>query len=186
MTYTSQQRRTPFLIPIWLTVLGAVLAFTGFAVAAWVWGTADATTVVVVRHAEKEPTGDDPPLTPGGQARAQLLSRMFGNASLAGHIDGIYTTPALRSRMTAAPLAARLGLMPVVLEDDPRSLARRVIRDHAGGRVLIVGRSATVPAIVDALSHLAPTPHIAADEYGTMYIVSVPRIGRANVLRINY
>ena len=186
MTYSSQHRRTPFLTPIWLTVLGAVLALTGFALAAWVWGTADATTVVVIRHAEREPTGEDPPLTPGGEARAQLLSRMFGDGRVAGRIDGIYTMPTVRSRMTAAPLAARLGIRPVVEQDDASSLAHRIIRDHAGGRVLVVARSDTVPDIVAALAHVSPWPPIGAEEYGTMYIVSVPRIGRANVLRLNY
>jgi broad specificity phosphatase PhoE len=186
MTYSSQLRRTPFLTPIWLTVLGALLAFTGFAFALWVWGTADATTVVVIRHAERELTGDDPPLTPSGEARAELLSRMFGDGRVVGHIDGIYTLPTVRSRMTAAPLAARLGILPVVAQDEPSGLAHRIIRDHAGGRVLVVGRSDTVPEIVAALTHLSPVPKIAADEYGTMYIVSVPRIGRANVLRLTY
>jgi broad specificity phosphatase PhoE len=185
MTFASQ-RRKPFLTPIWLTVLGAVLGLAWVAAAAWIWGTADATTVVVIRHAEKQTLGEDPPLSSAGEARAALLSHMFGDEMPGARIDAIYVNASLRSRMTAAPLAARLQLTPVVAAPDPHSLTRRVLREHAGARVLIVGRSDTVPAIVEALSGIGKVPAIADGEYGTMYIVSVPKIGRANVLRISY
>ncbi len=200
----ARLQRRPFLTPIWLIVSGAGLAacFLGFLV--WVWATAGSTTVVVVRHAEKavdggtdngmrggadEGThgGTDPPLAPAGVARAALLSRMFGDAPGPARIDAIYVSPALRNRMTAAPLAARLGLTPIVSEDsDARSLARRVLREHSGARVLVVGHSDTVPEIVEALSGVRDLPPIGDDDYGTMYIVTVPRIGRANVLRVTY
>jgi broad specificity phosphatase PhoE len=186
MTFATQ-RRTPFFIPIWLTVLAACFGLTCVATAAWVWGTADATTVVVIRHAEKQPSGVDPPLTPAGEARAALLSHMFGEDELPGaRIEAIYVNPSLRSRLTAAPLAARLNLVPIVAPPDARGLVRRVLREHAGARVLIVGRKDTVPAIVEALSGTGKVPDVADDEYGTMYIVSVPKIGRSNVLRVSY
>jgi broad specificity phosphatase PhoE len=190
MKNASLQRR-PFLTPIWLTAAAAVfvLSFVGFA--AWLWGTAgtaDSTTIIVIRHAEKE-LGNvvDPPLTEAGEARAALLARMFGDVSSPGHVDAIYVTPAARSRLTAAPLAARLGLAPnVVSADDPRGLARRVLREHGGGRILVVGQSDTVPVIVGALSGNKNIPKMGTQEYGTMYIVTVPRIGHSNFLRLNY
>jgi broad specificity phosphatase PhoE len=185
MTFATQRRR-PFLTPIWLTVLGAFLALTCVAAAAWVWGTADATTVVVIRHAEKQPVGEDPPLAPAGEARAALLAHLFGAGAAGTRIDAIYVNSSLRSRLTVAPLAARLGLAPVVASGDARDLARRVLREHAGARILIVGRRDTVPAIVEALSGTGKVPDMADDEYATLYIVSVPKIGRANVLRISY
>jgi broad specificity phosphatase PhoE len=74
----------------------------------------------------------------------------------------------------------------VVPADDPRALARRVLREHGGGRILIVGHSDTVPQIVAALTDNEKIPEIAALEYGTMYIVTVPRIGHANLLRLSY
>jgi len=187
--HVNLQRR-PFLAPIWLSAIAVIAAamVASFAmVEVWAWATAHSTTVIVIRHAEKEPGSVDPPLTQAGEARAALLARMFGDAKAPGHIDAIYISPALRSRLTAAPLAARLGVTPIVAPaDDPRGLARRVLQEHGGGRVLIVGHSDTVPAIVAALSGNEHIPEIAAQEYGTMYIVTVPRIGRANFLRLNY
>ena len=185
-------QRQPFLTPIWLTAVAAigavvVLGFSAFTV--WAWATAGSTTIVVIRHAEKDlSTGAaDPPLNEEGKARAALLARMFGNGKALGHLDAIYVTTALRNRLTAAPLAASLGISPTVVPaDDPRGLARRVLHEHGGDRVLIVGHSDTVPVIVSALSGVDKVPDIAADEYGTLYIVTVPRIGHANLLRLTY
>lgn len=184
-------RRRPFLTPVWLTAIAAVVGF-GFLASvawAWVWATAGSTTVIVIRHAEKDlsVSAVDPPLNQAGQARAQLLARMFGDVKNFGHIEAIYVSPALRNRLTAAPLAARLGISENIAPgDDSRGLVHRVLREHRGGRVLIVGHSDTVPQIVAALSGNSRIPEIEAQEYGTMYIVTVPRIGRANVLRLNY
>jgi broad specificity phosphatase PhoE len=177
----------PFLTPIWLTAFGALVVVCTLSFAAWFWGTADSTTIVVVRHAEKElNAGDDPPLTAAGKARATSLARMFGGGQ-PGAIDAIYVSPTTRNRMTAAPLAARLGLTPIeVPAGDAGALARRILREHGGQRILVVGHSNTVPLIVEALSGAKSLPPITDDEYGTLYVITVPRIGRADFLRLSY
>lgn len=177
----------PFLMPIWLTVTVAFAAFCVALLCVWIWFTASSTTVVVIRHAEKEMTNPDPPLSPAGQARAQLLARMFGEAQGAGRLDGIYVSDTLRSRSTAAPLAARLGITATVApSDDSKRLARRVLSENAGRRVMIVGHANTVPELVKALSGRDDIPAIDEKDFSLMYVVTVPRIGRANVLRLNY
>src|ERR1700736_6377444 len=97
--HVSFQRR-PFLTPIWLTVIAAVVAFGLAVFAAWVWGTAGSTTVIVIRHAEKESSVGivDPPLSPAGEARAALLARMFRQPQAAGHGDALFVAPAFRDR----------------------------------------------------------------------------------------
>lgn len=187
-TNHARLQRRPFLTPIWLSALGALFIVSFLSFEAWLWATADSTTIIVVRHAEKATDdGDDPPLTPAGEARAALLARMFGDVREPGHIDAIYISPMVRNRMTAAPVAARLGLTPVVAPaGDAAGLARRVLREHGGGRVLVVGHSDTVPEIVASLTGAKNLPKIADDEYGTMYVVTVPRIGRADFLRLTY
>ena len=186
-------QRKPFLTPIWVSVLGLLAMMSFFAFEVWAWVTADSTTIIVIRHAEKEPDsggdppGGDPPLAAAGQARAELLARMFGDAGDPGHIDAIYVSPTLRNRMTAAPLAAKLNLTPIVAPPrDARSLARRVLHEHSGGRVLIVGHSDTVIGIVESLTGAKRLPAIREDEYDTMYVVTVPSIGRADFLRVTY
>src|SRR5687768_534547 len=69
--------------------------------------TPGATTVVVVRHAEKS-TDDpqDPSLSATGQERARLLTSVLKNAG----VTSIYTTQYKRTRQTAEPLAQQLGI----------------------------------------------------------------------------
>jgi 2,3-bisphosphoglycerate-dependent phosphoglycerate mutase len=184
---TSLQHR-PFLIPIWLTAIAAfaILSFTVLAV--WSFFTANSTTVIVIRHAEKDTVNAvDPALSATGEARAALLARMFGDAKGTGRLDAIYVSATLRSRLTAAPLAGRLGIAPIVAAaDDPEGLARRVLRENSGKRVMVIGHVNTVPAIVAALSGRRDIPSVDEDEFGTMYVVTVPSIGRANLLRLSY
>jgi phosphohistidine phosphatase SixA len=178
----------PFLTPIWLSAIGALIALGLVIFALWIWGTANATTVIVIRHAEKE-SGSlaDPPLSSAGEARAALLAGMLGASHGPGRLDAIYISPTLRSQSTAAPLASSLGVAPIVAPaDDPQGLAKRVLREHSGGRALIIGHVNTVPKIVAALSGRNDIPAIDEHDFGTMYVVTVPRIGHANVLRLNY
>jgi phosphohistidine phosphatase SixA len=186
----SLQHR-PFLIPLWLTAIAGVAAVAVFGLAvfaAWTWFTASSTTVIVIRHAEKESVAAaDPALSAAGEARAALLARMFGDIKGAGRLDAIYVSATLRSRSTAAPLAARLSMIPIEAPaDDPKGLARRVLRENSGRRVMVIGHLNTVPAIVSALAERSDIPKIDEQDFGTMYVVTVPRIGSANLVRLSY
>src|ERR1044071_2972996 len=66
-----------------------------------------ATTVVLVRHAEKaaDPR-EDPPLLESGNTRAQELARILEPVG----IKAIYTSQFLRTKQTAEPLAKQLGI----------------------------------------------------------------------------
>jgi 2,3-bisphosphoglycerate-dependent phosphoglycerate mutase len=112
---------------------------------------------------------------------------MFGDPKSTARLDAIYVSSALRNRMTAAPLAARLGIVPIVApSDDPKGLAHRVLHENSGKRVMIIGHVNTVPGIVAALTGRSDIPQIDEKEFGSLYIVTVPRIGHANVLRLSY
>jgi len=188
-------KRQPFFSPVWLagiaTLAGvAVLMLLGFA--AWTYSRAESTTVIVVRHAEKDSSvAADPPLSSVGESRAEQLAALFGSPTPPGKLTAILSSPVLRCRLTIAPLAAKLGLTPVIVpEAADRSaagaLVRQILRDYDGGRVLIAAHGDTIPAIVAALSGRADIPPIPVDEYGTLYIVTVPRLGTANLLRLHY
>jgi broad specificity phosphatase PhoE len=186
----SLQHR-PFLMPIWLTVIAVFGSFAVFSLAVitgWMFLTANSTTVIVIRHAEKDTVNAaDPALSAAGEARAALLARMFGEPRAVGRLDAIYVSATLRSRMTAAPLGLRLGIVPIVAgADDPNGLARRVLRENSGKRVLVIGHVNTVPGIVASLSGRSDIPPIDEQDFATMYVVTVPRIGRANLLRLSY
>lgn len=180
------RRRRTFLAPIWLLALGGLLLLVG---AFAYWNSATTTTIVLVRHAEKQVGAiTDAPLSPEGEIRASRLTQMLGGSEEFGRIRKIYVTNTRRTQQTAAGLAQRLGLTPEVVEakTDSADLAKRALRENLGHRVLIVGHSNSVPEIVAALARVQDVPAMGEDEYDTMYIVTVPTIGKASVLRLKY
>lgn len=180
--YASLRRR-PFLAPVWLAALaGALIVALGI----WLLGAASTTTVFVMRHAEKaEAPAEDPPLSPAGEARALELAQHFGRAPKALGFDSIIVSELRRTQETVRPLANRLGIPVIVVPaSDPAEAARRALDENRGGRVLIVGHSNTVPAIVEELSG-EEVPEMSELEYGVVYVVAVPRFSRAAVTRFD-
>jgi hypothetical protein len=167
----------PFLTPIWVTagVAGAAFLFALFLIWIWVWGTAGSTTVIVI--------ADD---ATAGEERAALLVRLFGATQGPGRLNAIYASNS-SSRQSVAALADRLH---VAIADAPgtdgRALARRALHEHHGGRVLLIARPDMFPSVVEALSGISDIPQLSSPDYGVVYIVTVPRIGHANLLRLNY
>lgn len=181
----TELRRRPLLTPIWLAALIAIVLLALLAVFV---ASMTTTTVVLVRHAEKElGTIEDPPLTEAGDQRAQALARTFGDREGAGRIAGIVVSDTRRSQRTAAPLAARLGIQPVVIgASDYDAIIGHIRRDFRGRTVLVVGHSNTVPELARRLARLPDIPEIPDTEYGTIYVVTVPTLGRPSLLRMNY
>lgn len=178
-------RRRPLLTPVWLSAVAAVLVVAAIAIFLTSLTT---TTVVIVRHAEKElGTIEDPPLTTQGEQRAQLLARMLGTMSGPGKVSGIFATDTRRTQRTVAPLAARIGLTVNVLPArDVEALVNRVRNEYRGRTVVVAGHSNTVPEIVRRLAKVDDVPPIADEDYGTMYIVTIPTLGPASVVRLTY
>ncbi len=88
--------------------------------------------VILVRHAEAEPGSPDEErtLTPEGREAARALADRLG----AERIDGVLTSPLLRARETAAPIAEVAG---VEAEADERLAPGATADDHVrGGRRL--------------------------------------------------
>jgi broad specificity phosphatase PhoE len=148
------------------------------------------TVVLVVRHAEKVADGSaDPELSEAGQKRAQALADVAEEAG----VVAVYTTQFKRTRETARPLAERLKIPAVVVEatrenarTHPAALAKQILAKHAGQTVLVVGHSNTVPLIVEALGGRRPPDLDDATEFDRLFVVIVPKDGRAQVVRARY
>lgn len=182
------RHRRPFLLPVWLTFAAVFAVFVTAVAAFFVYRSATTTTVVVLaRHAEKDLSSiQDPPLSAEGEQRAERLAQMFGRGKGVGRIDAIYVSDARRTQQTAAPLAERLGKQAVIVPAaDTKGLAARVMHDHKGDSVLIVGHSNTVPELIHDLGDIT-VPPIADDEYDTLYVLSIPSFGHASLLRMEY
>ncbi len=178
------RHRRPFLAPFWVMWL---LFFALLAAAFVSYRSATTTTIVLVRHAEKVMgTIDDPPLAADGVRRAERLAQMFGEVKAGNGLDALYVSDTKRAQQTAAPLASRLGIKPLVYPaPDVDGTVRKLLREHRGGRALVVGHSDTVPAMVQKLSGQS-VPAIPDEEYDDIYVVTVPSFGRSSVLRLKY
>ncbi len=137
------------------------------------------TTVILVRHAEKElnPTNPTNPnlRDPAGKDRAEILVDVAKDAG----VTAIYTTEFCRTSQTAQPLANQLGL-PLIVQDNGilndqlsdelcepdidmsierlpiaintiAELVDEILSASSGKVVLVVGHSDTVPQMVEAL-----------------------------------
>ena len=145
------------------------------------------TTIIVTRHAEKGVgTIADAPLTPEGEQRAQQLANTLGAAVGPARIDAIYIVNIRSAAQTAAPLASRLSIQPIMVrESDLQGLASRLLRTHRGGAVLVIARSDAVVQMLKSVGHVA-IPAMGENDYGSAYAINVPSVGRPNVFEIKY
>lgn len=147
------------------------------------------TTYVIVRHAEKAADDPrDPSLSAAGQARAARLARLLADGTLAqAPLAAAYATQFRRTRQTAAPAAAARGI-PVTSYDAALpgdALAGQLRLGPAGGTVLVVGHSNTVPGIVAALCGCAVAP-IGDADYDNLYRVRIDARGAASMAHSRY
>jgi phosphohistidine phosphatase SixA len=137
------------------------------------------TTVIVVRHAERESSDGDSPLSAAGRERAQALAHMLRDTPL----RAIITSQYVRTKETAAPLARQRQLAPDAMAADNLDAVLAKIKSFGGGTVLVVHHSNTVPSIVEKLG--ARTAFMPDTEFDRFLIVTVTPEG-SSVLALRY
>lgn len=149
---------------------------------------AQATTVILVRHAEKSSPTGDAGLTPIGEQRAQDLVKVLANTRLAA----VITTQYQRTRLTGEPaaVAANLQVTVVPASRDLKAAASHVVAAldslPAGATALVVGHSNTLGSIIAALG--GPTiPDLCDGEHSTLFILERPGGGKpVSLVRARY
>ncbi len=167
----------PFIL-IFLCVLAATAE-----IAAVPQEHAQPTTVILVRHAEKADDGtNDPHLTLEGARRAEELSYLLGHVQL----TAVYSTPFHRTRETAEPSARRQGKKIRLYQPNEQGFLERMLKEHPGGNILIVGHSNTVPVMANVLTGSEDFPWLHDSVYDNLFIVSAVELGKAKVTRIRF
>lgn len=124
------------------------------------------TTYYLVRHAEKTKDKKDPALTEAGIKRAQDLAVRLKDVP----ITKIYSSDYKRTRDTAAPITAMMGLDVVIY--NPRDLegfSQALLKET--GHILVVGHSNTTPGLSELLGGDSGSPIVEATEYDRLYIL---------------
>lgn len=166
-----------------------IIIYTAIAIGlAWFFESQATTTMIFVRHAEKALTPiDDPVLSPAGEARAAELARQMVDADVVAGVDAIYSTPYKRTVDTVQPVADMLGLEVNLYDpDDNEAVLAKILKEHKGKIILVVGHSNTLPPLIADLGASKLVPPIAEFEYDNIYIVAIPWFGKTKTIRMRY
>lgn len=141
-------------------------------------------TVILLRHADYDipvdgPAPDTTPLNAAGQARAEALIHVVGNAG----VTAVFASQARRTQQTVEPLTLKLGLEFRVRPTLPE-LVQEVLSEQTVAVVLIAGHSNTVPQLITALG--APFPEAIIAGFDNLFVVTVVGPGVASVVRLKY
>lgn len=140
---------------------------------------AKATTIYLVRHAEKAGATGDVELSETGHKRAACLATTLADARL----QAIYTTEYKRTRATAVPTAARTGVTATVIGGADMDKLVAALQKAEGHNVLVVGHSNTVPKIIEKLG--VGTVTIKDEEYDRLFVVTLIN-GQASLASLRY
>ena len=137
------------------------------------------TTVVMLRHAERESLFDgDSPLAEAGLRRARgLVSLLEGF-----HPAALYTSDLRRTQQTLAPLAANLSLVPHVRpKQETEALAAEILRDQRGRTVIVCWHHDLMKKLARGLGVKGPVPYWSLATYDRLWLVRVPAKGAATL-----
>lgn len=139
-------------------------------------------TIILIRHADRSNAmTNDAPLSPAGEQRAADLAFVLKDA----HIAEIFVTEVRRTQQTAAPIAARLHLNPVVIPHaDTDALIARLRNLPADETVLVVAHGDTLPLLIDRLGG-GPAAAVPDSEYDRLTILQTGA-GKTRVITLRY
>ena len=170
----------PALRGLGAVAIGLVLAGAAFrAIAARTDAKVESSTVVFVRHAERDANGDahDPSLSDAGRKRALALARLLGHAG----VTQLYASEYRRAQETLAPLAEQVGhKVEVVRASDSARLLESLSNAPSGSVCVVAGHSNTIPALIEALGGRADDlvatpqgPQLRESEYDRAFVVTL-------------
>lgn len=140
-----------------------------------------ATTVYIVRHAEKEtadPKNEDPDLTTAGRIRAEALRALLRDEK----IDALYATKYIRTQNTLKPLADERKLeIAQYSAHDFNGLKNKLLKEHPGRTVVVAGHSNTLLPLIEAFGAKKPLNDISESEYFYLFKVVVDEEKNATV-----
>jgi len=155
-----------------LSILLGLLALTGGL-------QAQDTTVVLLRHAERQSIlDDDSPLAEAGLRRAGALVPLLE----AFRPEALYTSNLKRTQQTLAPLSAKLDLKPSVWPKEASgALSAEILQNHRGHTVIVCWHHDLMKKVARGLGVKGAIPYWSLDTYDRLWIVRVPARGEATL-----
>ncbi len=175
------QRR---LIPIFIALLVVTFSFY------FKLQDSEFTTIIMVRHAEKELTGDDPMLTQAGIERAEALAYFLKDID----IDAVYDTPYNRTRLTAKPVADAKGIplqtVTNLRGEGLKAAIDEICEKYKGKTVLMTSHSNVVPVMIKLVKN-EPVEGVQIEMinesiYDNIYFITFNKRENAKVFHLKY
>lgn len=137
--------------------------------------------VYVIRHADTA-AGQNPDLSPAGQARAASLASMLQDENLAA----VFVTNTNRSVQTGTPAATDAGISTTIYNPfDAAGVAESIANLPGSNATLVVAHSNTTPMIIAALGG----PHfedLEETEFDRLYAVVLSNGQHIRTLELHY
>lgn len=109
----------------------------------------------------------NPPLSAEGEAQAQDLAALLQGEK----VDRIYSTDFVRTKATAAPVAATRGLQIILYTAGQEAALVKQLGVLRGQRILVVGHSNTVDDLVNGLTNKNLMSDLPDSTYKMLYLV---------------
>lgn len=144
-------------------------------------GMEDASTIVLVRHAEKDNDGtDNPGLTGEGEARAERLASMI----IPMNLKEVFMTNKKRVIFTAKPLAMDNPSIATSIysPEEYNRVVEKIFSKRMGESVVIYGHSNTTPELINLITGNTDLQNIPENEYDNIYVVNSMGEGAESVV----
>jgi broad specificity phosphatase PhoE len=158
-------------------VIALLLLFVAINVSAQI------TTIVIVRHAEKVSDDSDAALSDIGKVRADELARVLAGS----HVSAIYVTQFIRTQQTAAPAAKAMSLTPTIIKASDtyaHDVAAHIKKKHGGETVLVISHSDRIGPLMKALG-IKNVPAFTKTQYDDLFVVTLAN-GKAKLTSLRY
>jgi len=140
-----------------------------------------ATTIAIVRHAEKKDNSANSPLTKAGECRAESLARILKNSG----ISVVFSTDLERTRETVNNYAdSQIPKIGIQYYSNTKDVTNLIKSKNAGKSVLVAAHSGTVEQLVQDLGAGSMPP--IGDEFNNLVLVTIPSNGTPSLNRMKY
>jgi 2,3-bisphosphoglycerate-dependent phosphoglycerate mutase len=130
----------------------------------------EATTIIVMRHAEKESGKDpDPELSSEGKKRAEQLAYLFKDIP----VTRLLATSFKRTQHTLSNLSSDKGVMIESYESSKIPELVNTLKQLSGQTIIIAGHSNTAPDLVNQLLNEKKYASLNENEFGKIWILTV-------------
>lgn len=125
--------------------------------------------ILLVRHAEKVDSSQDPELSPEGKRRAERLVKKIGKF----RPGAFYSTNYKRTRDTLAPLASkRKKEIQIYDARKPQELIDQIMKSETK-RFVISGHSNTIPGLANLVSKKELFKNLDDSEYSVIWLLKI-------------